>query len=178
MEEISLDIKRKKELLLLVDSIAKDMRNDNCGNYTPKIINAIEIAKKYNDMKKFEVVLEKLKTTTFGGNSEKEGYANFVDNIVNKKEYKINTLNFEELEFVFSWVGRIIKTKKSNENYNNKNSNFHNSNKNNNYHDRNSNQINTNKYSKERIKSYSYTKSDSNEGLSSMAEQLMKWKSQ
>lgn len=163
-----MDIERKKELLLLVDSIAKDIRNDNCGNYTPKIINAIEIAKKYNDMKKFEVVLEKLKSTTFGGNSEKEGYANFVDNIVNKREYKINTLNFEELEFVFSWVGRIIKTKKSNGNYDNKN---------NNYHDRNSNKFNTNKYSKERTKSYSSTKSDSNEGLSSMAEQLMKWKS-
>lgn len=176
-----MDIERKKELLLLVDSIAKDIRNDNCGNYTPKIINAIEIAKKYNDMKKFGVVLEKLKSTTFGGNSEKEGYANFVDNIVNKREYKINTLNFEELEFVFSWVGRIIKTKKSNENYDNKNNNFHDRNKNNNYHDRNSNKFNksnTNKYSKEKTKSYYSTKSDSNEGLSSMAEQLMKWKSQ
>lgn len=170
-----MDIKRKKELLLLVDSIVKDMRNDNCGNYTPKIINAIEIAKKYNGMKKFEVVLEKLKSTTFGGNSEKEGYANFVNNIVNKMEYKINTLNFEELEFVFSWVGRIIKTKKSNENYDNKNSNFDDRNKKNNYNEKNSN---TNKYSKEKTKSYSSKKSDSNEGLSSMAEQLMKWKSQ
>jgi hypothetical protein len=173
-----LDIKRKKELLLLVDSIAKDMRNDNCGNYTPKIINSIKIAKKYNDIKKFELALEKLKSSTFGGNSEKEGYANFVNNIVNKREYKINTLNFEELEFVFSWVGRIIKTKKSNENYDNKNNNFHDRNKNNNYNDRNSNKFNTNKYSKERTKSYASTKSDSNEGLGSMAEQLMKWKSQ
>jgi len=164
-----LDIERKKELLLLVDSIAKDIRNDNCGNYTPKIINAIKIAEKYSDINKFQEALEILKSTTFGGDAEKKGYSNFVDNIVNKSEYKINTLNFEELEFVFSWVGRIIKTKKSNENYDNKNNNFH---------DRNSNQFNTNKYSKEKNKSYSSTKSDSHEGLNSMAEQLMKWKIQ
>lgn len=173
-----MDIERKKELLLLVDSIAKDMRNDNCGNYTPKIINSIKIAKKYNDIKKFKVVLEKLKNSTFGGDSEKEGYANFVNNIVNKIEYKINTLSFEELEFVFSWVGRIIKTKKSNGNYDNKNNNFYDRNKNNNYHNINSNQSNTKKYSKEKTKSYSSTKSDSHDGLNSMAEQLMKWKSQ
>lgn len=174
-----MDIKRKKELLLLVDSIAKDIRNDNCGNYTPKIINAIEIGKKYNDMKKFEVVLEKLKSSTFGGKSEKEGYANFVDNIVNKREYKINSLSFEELEFVFSWIGRIIKTKKSNENYDGKNKNFNVRNKNNNYHNNNFNKSNANKCSNEKTKSYSSAKSDSHEGLNStMAEQLMKWKSQ
>ncbi|WP_238917860.1 hypothetical protein [Clostridium sp. YIM B02555] len=174
-----MNIDRKKELLLLVDSIAKDIRNDNCGNYTPKIINAIEIAKKYNDINKFEFVLKKLKSSTFGGNSEKEGYGNFVDNIVNKREYKINSLSFEELEFVFSWVGRIIKTKKSNENYDNKNKNFNARNKNNNYHNNNFNKSNTNKYNNEKTKSYSPVKSDSNEGLNSaLAEQLMKWKSQ
>lgn len=169
-----MNIDRKKELLLLVDSIAKDIRNDNCGNYTPKIINAIEIAKKYNDINKFEFVLKKLKSSTFGGNSEKEGYGNFVDNIVNKREYKINSLSFEELEFVFSWVGRIIKTKKGNENYNNMDKNFNDRNKNNNF-----NKSKTNKYSNEKTKSYSFQKSDSLEGVNTaMAEQLMKWQSQ
>ena len=173
-----MDIERKKELLLLVDSIAKDMRNDNCGNYTPKIINAIKIAKKYNDVNKFKVALEILKSTTFGGDAEKKGYSNFVNNIVNKSEYKINTLNFEELEFVFSWVGRIIKVEKSKENYNNKNNNFYDRNKNNNYHNRNFKQSNANKYSKPKKVSDSSIKRDNNEGLNSMAEQLMKWKVQ
>ena len=171
-----MDIERKKELLSLVDSIAKDIRNDNCGNYTPKIINAIKIAKKYNDRNKFKFALEKLKNSIFGGKLEEKGYGNFVDNIVNKREYKIDTLNFEELEFVFSWVLRVIKTKEGNENYANKNNNFHDGNKSNNYYDGNSNKFNTNKYSKEKREPYSSTKRDNNEGINNMAEQLIKLK--
>ncbi len=171
-----MDIARKKELLLLVDSIVKDIRNDNCGNYTPKIINAIEIAKKCNDIKKFEFVLKKLKASTFWGNPEKKGYVNFVDNIVKKREYKINSLTFEELEFVFSWVGRIIKTKNSNENYDNTNGKF---NDKNNKYNNNFNKSKTNKYSNEKGKSYSSVKIDSHEGVNNaLAEQIMKWTNQ
>ena len=41
-----MELKRKKELLLLADSIAKDINNQGCGNYVPKILNSISIAKK------------------------------------------------------------------------------------------------------------------------------------
>ena len=111
-----MELNRKKYLLSLADSIGKDINSHNCGNYVPKVLNAIEIGKKYNDKKKFKVALENMKKTSFGGNSQKIGYSNFLDNIITKKEYDIENLSFEELEFVFSWVRRIvfIKSKDSN----------------------------------------------------------------
>lgn len=134
-----MDLNRKKELLLLVDSIGKDVNADNCGNYVPKIINAIEIGKKYNDKNKFKIALENMKNTSFGGKAQKIGYRNFVDNIITKKEYNIDSLDFEELEFVFSWLRRIVKTKSENNKINN-----YDSNKNNNYSDNRKNNYNRN----------------------------------
>ena len=106
-----MNLERKKELLRLVDSIGKDINNDGCGNYIPRVINALEISKKYNDLNKFKIALESMKKSSFGGNSEKQGYYNFVDNIIKKSEYNIDSLNFEELMFVFSWLRRVVKTK-------------------------------------------------------------------
>ena len=84
-----MNLERKKELLRLVDSIGKDINNDGCGNYIPRVINALEISKKYNDLNKFKIALESMKKSSFGGNSEKQGYYNFVDNIIKKSEYNI-----------------------------------------------------------------------------------------
>lgn len=103
-----MELNRKKELLLLAESIGREISNDNCGNYVPKIINAINIGKKYNDKNKFNIALIKMKNTTFGGKSERFGYCNFVDKTIKKPEYHINELSFEELEFIFSWVRRIV----------------------------------------------------------------------
>lgn len=108
-----MDLERKKELLRLVDSMGKDVNNDNCGNYIPRVINAVEIGMKYNDKDKFKTALEGMKKTSFGGNAERQGYFNFVDNIIKKREYRIDSLNFEELMFVFSWLRRVVKTKEA-----------------------------------------------------------------
>ena len=56
-----MELSRKKELLRLVDSIGKDINNQNCGNYIPKVINSINIARTNKDISMFMNVLEKMK---------------------------------------------------------------------------------------------------------------------
>ena len=111
-----MELNRKKELLRLVESIRQDINKQNCGNYIPKVLNALNIAKKANDKAMFYKVLDKFKYTSFGGNSQKSGYIEFVDKIIKKKEYKINELTFDEAEFVFSWLAKVIKDKKEENN--------------------------------------------------------------
>lgn len=111
-----MELNRKKELLRLVESIRQDINKQNCGNYIPKVLNALNIAKKANDKAMFYKALDKFKYTSFGGNSQKSGYIEFVDKIIKKKEYKINELTFDEAEFVFSWIGKVIKDKKEENN--------------------------------------------------------------
>lgn len=143
---VDLDLERKKELLKLVDSLGKDINNDVCGNYMPRVINAVEIGKKYNDIKKFYDALEGMKKSSFGGNSERQGYNNFVDNIIKKREYNINSLDFDELTFVFSWLRRVVKTKSEKKTYSNNRSCKDNSKQNNNgYNKKYSNQYRGNK---------------------------------
>lgn len=130
-----MELSRKKELLRLVDSIGKDINNQNCGNYIPKVINSINIARTNKDISMFMNVLEKMKFTTFGGNAEKNGFAEFVNKIIKKPEYNIKSLSLDELEFVFAWVARVIKKPEKNS-YGNKVYNNRNSyeNHNNSYH--------------------------------------------
>lgn len=109
-----MNIDRKKEMIQLAHSISSDINKQGCGNYTSKIINAIEIAEKREDINVFFQVLNKMKFTTFGGNAQKDGFIGFVDEIIKNSKYKINSLNFEELKFVFQWVNRVVKTKSDN----------------------------------------------------------------
>ena len=110
-----MDREKKIELLYLAKSLASDIDRENCGNFIPKVINAIKISKEYNDINKFNKVLENLQKTSFGGKNQKNGYCNFVKKTLRKEEYKsIYSLNFEELEYIFSWVRRLIKENKEN----------------------------------------------------------------
>lgn len=106
-----MELNRKKELLRLVESIRQDISKQNCGNYIPKVLNALNIAKKANDKAMFYKALDKFKYTSFGGNSQRDGYKEFVDKIIKKQEHYISELTFEEAEFVFSWLGRVVKDK-------------------------------------------------------------------
>lgn len=107
-----MDIEKKKDLLSLAEALSVDINKANGGNFTPKIINAIKIVQKYDDISMFKKVLNSFKKTSFGGNKEKIAYSNFVDNTLKKEEYKqINELNLSELEYVFSWVRRLVKEK-------------------------------------------------------------------
>ena len=145
-----MNLERKKELLMLVDSMAKDINRSACGNFMPRVINAVEIGKRYDDKDKFKKALESMKRLPSGGNTEEQGYINVVDNIINKSEYKIDSLDFEELMFVCSWLRRVIKTK-SNSNSNSKNNRNAN---NNNY------KNNTNKKSIKNTSSINYNKNN------------------
>ncbi|MCR4943182.1 MAG: hypothetical protein K5986_01700, partial [Clostridium sp.] len=100
----------------LVYSISVDINRQGCGNYISKVINAINIAESRKDIKLFQEVLKKMKSTSFGGNNQKEGFRIFVDEIIKNPRYKINSLNFEELQFVFQWVRRLVKTKSDKKN--------------------------------------------------------------
>ena len=106
-----MNIERKKEMLQLAHSISMDVNNQNCGNYISKVINAIDIAEKRGDTKLFLDVLKKMKYTSFGGRKQEDGFRLFVDEIMKNPIYKIHTLNFEELKFIFQWVRRLVKTK-------------------------------------------------------------------
>lgn len=131
----------KKELLKIAEVIAKDINNQGCGNYVPKIINSIKIAKRYDDRSKFEFVLKEMKKISFGGKSETFGFFDFVDTLSKKREYRLAEFNLDELEYVFSWVRRLVnKEIKQRPNFNgnyryNKGSNNYtkSSNKNDNY---------------------------------------------
>lgn len=105
-----MDIKRKKELLKIADSISKDINKQGCGNYISKITNAIKISRDRNDRNILEDVLNKMKYTSFGGERQKKSYEDFLTNILKNPHYKIDFLNFEELDFIFSWVRRLVKT--------------------------------------------------------------------
>lgn len=150
-----MDIIRKKELLNLADSISKDINNQGCGNYIPKVLNAIKIASERHDKSMIHTVLNKMKMSEFGGKPQKEGFSEFVDSIYRNPHYRLNTLDFSELNFVFSWVRRIIVKDKGNKTANSRNSYESNANqgynKNNRYGNRN-NQYNSysenNKFSK------------------------------
>lgn len=111
-----MNIERKKEMIQLAHSISVDVNRQGCGNYISKVINAINIAKSRKDIKLFQEVLKKMKSTSFGGNNQKEGFRIFVDEIIKNPRYKINSLNFEELKFVFQWVRRLVKTKSDKKN--------------------------------------------------------------
>ena len=91
-----MDLKRKNELLLLADSIAKDVNNQGCGNYIPKVINAVKISSDKHDKKIFLDVLKKMENTSFGGQAQKQGYHNFVNEIIRNPRYRITTLDFGE----------------------------------------------------------------------------------
>ena len=156
-----MDIERKKELLNLADSISKDINNQGCGNYVPKIINSINIAKKKSNKSLLQEILNKMKNTEFGGNAQKEGFKSFVNEIFKNPKYEINSLDFEELEFVFSWVRRIVKDppKGNNQNSDRKRNSFNQNNssdfsrslKNSNYNHNNikkNNNNNRNKFNK------------------------------
>lgn len=106
-----MDIARKKELLNLADSISKDINNQGCGNYIPKVLNAIKIASERHDKSMIHTVFNKMKMSEFGGNAQKQGFSEFVDSIYKNPHYRLNTLDFSELNFVFSWVRRIVKDK-------------------------------------------------------------------
>ena len=108
-----MDIKRKKELLSLADSISKDINKQGCGNYVPKIINSINIAKKRNDKSLIHMILNKMKKSQFGGRRQENGFDSFVDEIFKNPHYRINSLSFEELDFLFSWIRRIVKDENS-----------------------------------------------------------------
>ena len=114
-----MNIERKKEIIQLAHSISSDINKQGCGNYTSKIINAIDIAEKREDINVFFQVLNKMKFTSFGGNAQRDGYKMFVDEIVNNPKYRINSLSFDELKFVFQWVSRVVKTKSDNRRDNN-----------------------------------------------------------
>lgn len=121
-----MELKRKKELLLLADSIAKDINNQGCGNYVPKILNSISIAKKDKQIDKLPNILNKMKYTDFGGANQKNGYKQFVDEIFKNSKYRLMEIDFDELTFIFSWVRRIINEKTKNKDNVNKSKNYKN----------------------------------------------------
>lgn len=115
-----MEVSYKKHLLMIADSISKDINNQQCGNYVSNIVNAIKIAQDRNSKEVFFQVLNKMKYIEWGGEAERIGYVKFVDSISKNPHYEINSLNLNDLEFVFSWVRRLvnIRTKsKGNNNY-------------------------------------------------------------
>lgn len=115
-----MDIERKKELLRLAESLTKDIVNLGGGNYISKVLSSIRICKKNYNREKLDNILRKMKNTDFGGNNQKRSYTRFVDETLRRREYKINTLSLDELEFVFIWVNRILPKDSNEENVNKK----------------------------------------------------------
>jgi len=114
-----MNIERKKQLLILAETLAKEIDSKNCGNFTPKIINAIKIAKEGNILgsdfnAKFMNALKLLEKSAFGGNDEERGYKDFINTSLKSRQFsEINRLSEDELSFVFYWTRRIVKEKKS-----------------------------------------------------------------